>query len=76
MKQIEDKVAQVKANKEWRLEYMTLLMREAEIREEGREEGIRGMVSVLREMNVPTQTILIKIQKQFNLNPEASKKYL
>ncbi|GFI49637.1 hypothetical protein IMSAGC020_00837 [Lachnospiraceae bacterium] len=76
VKEIDKKVEQIKASKEWRLEYMTLLMREAEIREEGREEGIRGMVSVLREMNVPTQTILIKIQKQFNLNPEASKKYL
>ena len=84
VKEIDEKVAQVKESKEWRLEYMTLLMREAEIREEaeekgreeGREEGIRGTVSVLREMNVPAQTILLKIQKQFNLNPETSKKYL
>lgn len=84
VKEIDEKVAQVKESKEWRLEYMTLLMREAEIREEaeekgreeGREEGIRGTVSVLREMDVPAQTILLKIQKQFNLNPETSKKYL
>lgn len=33
-------------------------------------------ISVLREMNVPAQTILLQIQKQFNLNPETSKKYL
>ena len=84
VKAIEDKVAQVKANKEWRLEYMTLLMREEEIREEGREEGrkegreegIRGMVSVLKELNIPLQTILTKIQEQYGLSPEMSKKYL
>lgn len=88
VKEIEDKVAQVKENKEWRLEYVTLLMRDQENqeigieigkqigREEGREEGIRGTVSVLREMNIPPQTILIKIQEQYNLSPETSKKYL
>lgn len=76
IKEIEDKVAQIKANKEWRLEYMTLLMREEEIREEGREEGIRGMVSVLKELNIPLQTILIKLQEQYGLSPEMSEKYL
>ena len=67
---------------------MTLLMREEEIREEareegillgrkeGREEGIYGMVSVLRELNIPSQTILVKIQEKYNLSPEESKKYL
>ncbi len=63
---------------------MTLLMREQEIweeaeekgREEGREEGIRGTVNLLKELNIPLQTILVKIQQQYNLSPEASKKYL
>ncbi len=88
VKEIEDKVAQVKKNEEWRLEYVTLLMRDQENqeigieigkelgREEGREEGIRGTVSVLKGMNIPPQTILIKIQEQYNLSPETSKKYL
>lgn len=96
VKELEKKVEQVKANKEWRLEYMTLLMREEEIREEareeglllgrkegreegreeGRREGIYGMVSVLRELNIPSQTILLKIQEQYSLSPEESKKYL
>ena len=88
VKEIEDRVAQIKASEEWRLEYMTLLMREQEIweeaeekgremgREEGREEGIRGTVTLLKELNIPLQTILIKIQKQYNLSPETSKKYL
>ena len=88
VKEIEDRVAQIKASEEWRLEYMTLLMREQEIweeaeekgremgREEGREEGIRGTVTLLKELNIPLQTILIKIQKQYNLSPETSEKYL
>lgn len=88
VKEIEDRVAQIKASEEWRLEYMTLLMREQEIweeaeekgremgREEGREEGIRGTVTLLKELNIPLQTILVKIQQQYNLSPEISKKYL
>ena len=88
VKEIEDRVAQIKASEEWRLEYMTLLMREQEIweeaeekgrkmgREEGREEGIRGTVNLLKELNIPLQTILVKIQQQYNLSPETSEKYL
>ena len=84
VKEIEDRVAQIKASEEWRLEYMTLLMREQEIWEEaeekgrkmGREEGIRGTVTLLKELNIPLQTIRVKIQQQYNLSPEVSKKYL
>ena len=39
VQELEDKVAQVKANKEWGLEYMTLRMREKEIWKEATEEG-------------------------------------
>ena len=88
VKEIEDRVAQIKASEEWRLEYMTLLMREQEIweeaeekgremgREEGREEGIRGTVTLLKELNIPLQTIRVKIQQQYNLSPETSEKYI
>lgn len=84
VKEIEDRVAQIKASEEWRLEYMTLLMREQEIweeaeekgREMGREEGIRGTVTLLKELNIPLQTIRVKIQQQYNLSPETSEKYL
>ena len=48
----------------------------AEGRKEGREDGIRGTVSVLKELGVPQQTILSQIQKQYNLSLETSKKYL
>lgn len=46
------------------------------IREKGREEGIKGTVAILKNLEVPPQTILLKIQEQYNLSPEDSKKYL
>lgn len=46
------------------------------IRREGIEEGIRGTVSILKNLGVPAQTILLKIQEQYNLTPESSRKYL
>lgn len=80
VKELEDKVAQVKSNREWGLEYMTLRMREKEIwkeaMSEGREEGIKKMVSVLKSLGISSQTILVKIQEEYNLTPEVSKRYL
>ena len=44
--------------------------------EQGISQGIEGTVSILKNLGIPSQTILIKIQEQYNLTPEASKKYL
>lgn len=44
--------------------------------EQGIEQGIEGTVSILKNLGVPSQTILIKIQEQYHLSPEASEKYL
>ena len=44
--------------------------------EEGIEEGIKGTVAILKNLGIPAQTILVKIQEQYKLSPEASKKYL
>ena len=44
--------------------------------EQGIEQGIEGPVSILKALGTPPQTILAKIQEQYNLSPEASKKYL
>ena len=41
-----------------------------------REEGIRGTVSVLKELGIPMQTIRVKIQEKYNLSSESCKKYL
>lgn len=45
-------------------------------REQGLEQGIEGTVSILKNLGIPTQTILVKIQEQYKLSPEASKKYV
>ena len=45
---LREEVDRMKKNKEWRLEYMTLQMREMEMYEEGLEKGIRLTKSVLR----------------------------
>ncbi len=46
------------------------------IMREGIEQGIEGTVSILKTLGVSPQTILVKIQEQYHLSPEASKKYL
>lgn len=55
---------------------MTLLMRDQINIEKGIEQGIQGTVSILKNLGIPTQTILVKIQEQYHLSPEASKKYV
>ena len=44
--------------------------------ERGMEKGILGTVSILKNLGIPAQTILIKIQEQYGLTPEDSRKYL
>ena len=48
----------------------------AEGRAEEREKGIRDTVSILKNLDIPQQTILAKIQEQYHLSSEDSKKYL
>ncbi len=44
--------------------------------EQGIVQGITGTVSILKNLDIPPQIILAKIQEQYNLSPEAAKKYL
>ncbi len=59
---------------------MTLLMRDQENlekgREEGREQGILGMISVLRDLHIPDNTILEKLQEKFLFSKEEAQEYL
>lgn len=55
IKVIHNRVREIKVNREWRVEYMTLRMREEEIaianREEGRKEGkIEGKIEIAKNM--------------------------
>ncbi|MFG6356412.1 MAG: Rpn family recombination-promoting nuclease/putative transposase [Acetatifactor sp.] len=80
VERLEEAVEEAKKNREWRHEYMTLLVRDQENvekgREEGREEGIFGMISAFRDLNIPDSTILQKLQEKFFLTKEESQKYL
>ena len=44
--------------------------------EQGKEQGIKGTVSILKNLGVPSQTILVEIRDQYNLSEEAARKYL
>ncbi len=76
VKRLEEAVKAAKKNREWRHEYMTLLMRDQENIEKGIEKGIRGMVSALKELNIPDITIMQKIREKFDLSGEEAEQYI
>ena len=59
---------------------MTLLMRDQENiemgMEKGMEIGISGMVSSLRDFNIPDDDILQKIQEKYSLSLEDAEHYM
>ncbi len=57
------------------LEYEAKTIRREGIKQ-GIEQGIEETVSILKNLGIPPQTILVKIQEQYHLSPEASEKYL
>ena len=73
---LEEAVKAAKKNREWRREYMTLLMRDQENIEKGIEKGIRGMVSVMRKYHIPDEEIVQEIQEEYNLTREEAEEYL
>ncbi|MCM1541244.1 MAG: Rpn family recombination-promoting nuclease/putative transposase [Blautia sp.] len=76
VEKLEEAVREARKNREWRHEYMTLLMRDQENMEQGRKQGIFGMISVLRDLDIPDSTILQKLQEKFQLTKEESQEYL
>lgn len=59
---------------------MTLLMRDLENQEKGMEKGMEkgifGMVSAFRDLDVPDDVILQKLQEKFGFTKAAAQKYL
>ncbi len=88
VKKLEEAVKQAKKNREWRHEYMTLLMRDQENiekgREEGREEGkqqerergIKLMIESGKELGVDRNSMLEKVAEKYNLNAEQALIYM
>lgn len=76
VRKLEKAVKEAKRNREWRHEYMTLLMRDQENMEKGMEKGILAMVSVLRDLGIPDIMIVQKIQEKFQFSKEDAERYI
>lgn len=79
VQELEEAVTEAKKNREWRHEYMTLLIRDQDNIEKGREEerenGINLLISSLRDFGVSSGEILKKVQEKYNLTGEEVEKY-
>ena len=76
VKKLELAVKEAKRNREWRYEYMTLLMRDQENIEQGIKQGIKASVSILKDFGVEDDLIVKKIQEKFNISKEEAEKYV
>ena len=70
VRMLDDKVVKVKSSKEWRREYMTLLMREQDIEDETREKDIRLSVEMLKSLQISNQIIIEQLMEKFELTEE------
>ena len=72
--QLDEAVRQVQASEKRRHEYMLMMIRDRDIREEGREEGVRetalGFVNILRDLGLNDEMIAEKIMQEFHLTKE------
>lgn len=66
-------VQKIKENKEWQVEYMTLLMREREKYKEGKADGI---IEFALELNYDDDKILFMLQKKLGIDLSMAEEYL
>lgn len=71
--ELEAAVKNARKNREWRHEYMTLLMRDQENREEGKAEGI---IAIGLDVGLSEEELLIKLQNKLEIPYEAAQEYL
>lgn len=89
VKKLDEAVKKAKKNREWRHEFMTLLMRDQENVEKGIQEGLKqgleqglkkgkiyGAVLIYKDLNIPSNMILKNLQEKFHLTEAEAKKYL
>ena len=77
VKKLECAVEKAKQNREWRREYMTLLMRDRENQKIGEIRGkIYETISMGRDYNIPEKEILTRLQRKFDLTEEQARTYL
>jgi len=73
VRKLEEAVKQAKKNREWRLEYMTLLMRDQENIEKGK---IYGAISMCRELGLSDNEILERLQKKYHITKSEAENYM
>ena len=77
VKKLKHAVEKAKKNREWRHEYMTLLMRDQENQKIGEKRGkIHEAISMGKDYNIPQNEILTRLQKKFDLTEEQARAYL
>ncbi len=77
VQRLEEAVEQARKNREWRHEYMTLLMRDQENIEKGIEKGkIYGAISMCYDLGLSGDEILEKLQIKFHLSHEEAEQYV
>ncbi len=77
VRKLEEAVKAAKKNREWRHEYMTLLMRDQENIEKGKLEGrALEIIETGYEFQIPEKDILERLQKKLNLPLQAAEEYL
>ncbi len=77
IERLEEAVKKAKTNREWRHEYMTLLMRDQENIEKGIEKGkIYGAISMCRDLGLSDDEISKRLQEKYHLSQEEITEYL
>lgn len=76
VQKLEEAVKRAKKNREWRHEYMTLLMRDQENIEKGLAKGIYGAISICRDLGLSDSAIIKNLQAKYRLSEAEAEEYL
>ena len=75
-RQIEEEVNKARVHEEWRVEYMSLFLRDLDMREEGRDEARRAIVMNMLKENEPIEKICRYAECDEVLVEEVRKEFL
>lgn len=80
-KKLAQEIQKIKENQKWKVEYMTLLMREREKYMEGKEEGKEegkayGIIEFALDLGYSSERILSTLQKKLHIDTEQAEVYL
>lgn len=81
VQRLEEAVKRARKNREWRHEYMTLLMRDQENIEKGIEKGkmegrAEEIIETGAEFGLSEKDILVRLQNKLDISLQAAQEYL